>query len=183
MPASPNLPSIDGSRRGEWLDAVYSDTTLITKVMPVPLSRELRPATGMGFTSSSTLPSLVLDMLEALDVADGHRVLEIGTGTGTGYNAALPLPYRDRHDARPGRLPGAPVRSPTALGPRRARRLILEHRRPAVLRTFRHHRHTPRPRDRRRISTRPNRPGIHIEEPVRLALPVVRSYAVAPVTA
>ncbi len=84
---SPPVLCVGGPRRGEWLDAVYSDTTLITKLMPVPLSRSLRPAIGMAYTSSSTHPSLVLDMLEELDVADGHRVLEIGTGTG--YNAAL----------------------------------------------------------------------------------------------
>ena len=32
---SPPVLCIDGSRREEWLDAVYSDTTLITKLMPV----------------------------------------------------------------------------------------------------------------------------------------------------
>ncbi|MGH3942649.1 MAG: methyltransferase domain-containing protein [Pseudonocardiaceae bacterium] len=84
---SPVVLCVNHARRAEWLDAVYTDTTLITKLMPVPLSRELRPATGTIYTSSSTLPSLVLQMLEELDVADGHRVLEIGTGTG--YNAAL----------------------------------------------------------------------------------------------
>jgi len=84
---APCVLCVDPAQRSRWLDAVYSDTTLITKVMPVPLSRVLRPATGTIYTSSSTAPSLVLEMLEELDVAEGHRVLEIGTGTG--YNAAL----------------------------------------------------------------------------------------------
>ncbi|MGI9002674.1 MAG: methyltransferase domain-containing protein [Pseudonocardia sp.] len=81
------LISIDPRRRGEWLDAVYSDQTLLTKVVQMPLSRALRPGSHPVATSSSTLPSLVLTMLEELDVTDGSRVLEIGTGSG--YNAAL----------------------------------------------------------------------------------------------
>ena len=36
--------------------------------------------------SSSSQPSMMARMLTALDVAPGHRVLEIGAGTG--YNAA-----------------------------------------------------------------------------------------------
>lgn len=83
----PSVLCVDPHRREEWLHAVYSDLTLITKIMPVPLSRALRPATGYVYTSSSTLPSLVLSMLERLDITDDSRVLEIGTGTG--YNAAL----------------------------------------------------------------------------------------------
>ena len=48
---TPPVLCIDGPRREEWLDAVYSDTTLITKLMPVPLARPLRPALGMTYTS------------------------------------------------------------------------------------------------------------------------------------
>ncbi|AOS63352.1 methyltransferase domain-containing protein [Actinoalloteichus hymeniacidonis] len=55
---------------------VYSDTTLVTE-----LDADGTPV------SSSTAPGLMALMLAALDVQDGHRVLEIGTGTG--YNAAL----------------------------------------------------------------------------------------------
>ena len=66
---------------------MYSDQTLITKVAQLPHSRALRPGAYPMFTSSSTLPSLVLTMLEALDVTETCRVLEIGTGSG--YNAAL----------------------------------------------------------------------------------------------
>ncbi|HEU0086852.1 MAG TPA: methyltransferase domain-containing protein [Pseudonocardiaceae bacterium] len=65
-----------------WLDQVYSDSTLVVQ-------RRQTPGGGHDSlpTSSSTMPSLMIQMLEALDVHDGHRVLEIGTGTG--YNAAL----------------------------------------------------------------------------------------------
>jgi methyltransferase of ATP-grasp peptide maturase system len=63
-----------------WLDAVYSDEPLVTALAET--------AHGSRATvSSSTKPALMLRMLAALDVHDGHRVLEIGTGTG--YNAAL----------------------------------------------------------------------------------------------
>ncbi|WP_051300620.1 methyltransferase domain-containing protein [Actinomadura rifamycini] len=62
-----------------WLDAVYSDDTLVT---------QRKEHDGFAWsTSSTTRPSLMLRMLELLDVSDGMTVLEIGTGTG--YNAAL----------------------------------------------------------------------------------------------
>jgi len=83
----PPILCVDPVQRDAWLDAVYSNQTLITKVMPVPLSRAFAPATGWMYTSSSTLPLLMLRMLEDLDVHDGDRVLEIGTGSG--YNCAL----------------------------------------------------------------------------------------------
>ncbi|WP_019811771.1 methyltransferase domain-containing protein [Saccharomonospora halophila] len=62
------------------LEAVYSDAPLVTAL----------DKTGDGnhvTVSSSTKPGLMVRMLEALDVRAGHRVLEIGTGTG--YNAGL----------------------------------------------------------------------------------------------
>ncbi len=64
----------------EHLGLVYSTTTLITAVVPN------KYGSLMG-VSSSTKPDLMVRMLEALDIRDGQRVLEIGTGTG--YNAAL----------------------------------------------------------------------------------------------
>jgi len=75
---------VDGevpAQRDAWLDALYQDSTLVTQIAPVPGTDLL------WSTSSSTAPSLMARMLELLDVSDGDRVLEIGTGTG--YNAAV----------------------------------------------------------------------------------------------
>jgi methyltransferase of ATP-grasp peptide maturase system len=67
--------------RAQWLDTVYSNTALVTKLA------QDTDGTPPVFLSSSSTPGLMTRMLEALDVHDGQRVLEIGTGTG--YNAAL----------------------------------------------------------------------------------------------
>lgn len=61
---------------GEGLEAVYSNRALFTDV----------DERGVG-VSSSSMPGLMARMLELLDIRRGHRVLEIGTGTG--YNAAI----------------------------------------------------------------------------------------------
>ncbi len=70
-----------------WPDKVYSDDSLVTQCMAHPSLMTAKNQPLLVSTSSSTMPSLMARMLEALDVRDGHRVLEIGTGTG--YNAAL----------------------------------------------------------------------------------------------
>jgi methyltransferase of ATP-grasp peptide maturase system len=70
---------VDGTEPGQrerWLDLVYRDNPLVT----------LLGERGTWLSSSSQ-PSLMARMLEALDFNGGERVLEIGTGTG--FNAAL----------------------------------------------------------------------------------------------
>ncbi|MCK1822304.1 methyltransferase domain-containing protein [Streptomyces sp. XM83C] len=69
----------DPAARERWVRGAYEDTPLATRIRDGEL------------LSSSSQPSLMALMLAALDVEDGHRVLEIGAGTG--YNAAL-LAYR-----------------------------------------------------------------------------------------
>jgi protein-L-isoaspartate(D-aspartate) O-methyltransferase len=75
------LDGSDPARREQWLDAVYSDTSLVTQRRQVPGTSLFLP------TSSSTMPSLMARMLTLLNVSGDDHVLEIGTGTG--YNAAL----------------------------------------------------------------------------------------------
>jgi protein-L-isoaspartate(D-aspartate) O-methyltransferase len=57
-------------------ELAYHDDAIVTK----------RDATGQPVSSSSQ-PAIMAIMLDQLDLAPGHRVLEIGAGTG--YNAAL----------------------------------------------------------------------------------------------
>lgn len=71
-----------------WLEGIYTDRTLITQLDGRIRPRDVSggPVTGSP-SSSSTLPSLVLRMWDQLGAEAGHRVLEIGTGTG--YSTAL----------------------------------------------------------------------------------------------
>ncbi|MFE2845082.1 methyltransferase domain-containing protein [Streptomyces scopuliridis] len=71
-----------------WLAAVYDDLALTTQVND---GRDVPDGAYRLPTSSSSMPSVMLEMLGLLDVEDGHRVLELGSGTG--YNAAW-LAYR-----------------------------------------------------------------------------------------
>ena len=68
-----------------WLTAAYDDDSITIQVD----DGEPSGPDGIGVlpTSSASMPTVVAEMLAALDVRDGDRVLEIGTGTG--YNAAL----------------------------------------------------------------------------------------------
>ena len=77
----------DPAQRYRWLAAVYSNTTLVTALVDLMLPAEHGGGVWPIAVSSSTVPSLMVQMLEDLDVYDGQRVLEIGTGTG--YHAAL----------------------------------------------------------------------------------------------
>jgi protein-L-isoaspartate O-methyltransferase len=70
-------PADRGTDAERWVDAVYAgpDEATVTQV------------TGGRASSSLSCQAVVADMLDALDLRPGHRVLELGTGMG--WNAAL----------------------------------------------------------------------------------------------
>ncbi|WEO92940.1 DUF6087 family protein [Streptomyces sp. FXJ1.172] len=67
-----------------WLERCYDDESLVTQIADTIAPRDIRGEILRAPTSSRTLPSLVVRMLEELQVQDGHRVLEIGSGYSTG---------------------------------------------------------------------------------------------------
>ncbi|MFF7369406.1 methyltransferase domain-containing protein [Streptomyces tricolor] len=67
-----------------WWAAVYRDAPITTQWDDGAYAG---PGKGKIPSSSNSMPTMVFSMLDALGVEDGHRVLEIGTGTG--WNAGL----------------------------------------------------------------------------------------------
>lgn len=67
-----------------WRELVAANEPVITQVDG---GHPAAGDTGWSPTSSCSKPSIVANMLDALDLHPGHSVLEIGTGTG--WNAAL----------------------------------------------------------------------------------------------
>lgn len=82
----PITPELVGTEA--WLRKVYSDETLITQFDGRDIDwSDPQPISGASPTSSSTLPSLVVQMLDALDADNETTVTEYGTGTG--YSTGL----------------------------------------------------------------------------------------------
>lgn len=71
----------------DWLRLVYTDETWVTQIAGVLAEDATDPVLISRPTSSSTLPGLVVRMLDAAEIGEGEKILEIGTGTG--YSTAL----------------------------------------------------------------------------------------------
>ncbi|MCZ7414331.1 methyltransferase domain-containing protein [Streptomyces sp. WMMC897] len=79
----------DGSLDEErWLHAAYADTSVITRTGALHADQGMDGDRASGRpTSSATLPSLTVRMLQHARIQDGHDLLDIGTGSG--YGTAL----------------------------------------------------------------------------------------------
>src|SRR4030095_3683127 len=68
-----------------WLAEVNGNTAIVTQVDDA--TDKYGVGRGIFASSSSSQPSVMMEMLDMLGVGEGMDILEIGTGTG--YNAAL----------------------------------------------------------------------------------------------
>ncbi|MFE3599240.1 methyltransferase domain-containing protein, partial [Streptomyces sp. NPDC059142] len=84
METGRSRPLCRSTDAGGWERAAYDDVPLVVQWDD---GRHTGVEPGRVGTSSATMPSVVAAMLGDLAVADGMRVLEIGTGTG--WNAGL----------------------------------------------------------------------------------------------
>lgn len=80
----------------QWLAAIYADNAIVTQVdeSTAPVQEEPPAYQEVGSrarreaaTSSSSAPTVLARLFELADLANGQRVLEVGTGTG--WNTAL----------------------------------------------------------------------------------------------
>ncbi|HET6354839.1 50S ribosomal protein L11 methyltransferase [Streptomyces sp.] len=72
----------------QWFEKAYRDTSLLTRVGPLHADDAHRGEQPVGMpTSSATLPSLLVRMFQHGQIADGHELLDVGTGSG--YGTAL----------------------------------------------------------------------------------------------
>jgi protein-L-isoaspartate O-methyltransferase len=71
-----------------WLDAAYSDVSLVTRVGTLHADHATSADRPTGLpTSSSTMPGLIVQLARYLYLDAGHDVLDVGTGSG--YGCAL----------------------------------------------------------------------------------------------
>jgi protein-L-isoaspartate(D-aspartate) O-methyltransferase len=85
-----DYPLRRSERPDTWLELVYRDEPVVTQINDG--ATPTRPDSSGGvrdavYTSSSSMPTVVAEMLTALRVEPGMKVLEVGTGTG--WNTAL----------------------------------------------------------------------------------------------
>lgn len=82
-PASaPRVDGTVGRSDPQYLESVYTDQALMTQTKPVQGQPD-----SFVWSSSSSMPSVMADMIEELEIEPGMTVFE--SGTGTGYNAAI----------------------------------------------------------------------------------------------
>ncbi|MFB7496807.1 methyltransferase domain-containing protein [Streptomyces sp. NPDC056161] len=84
MTTGRSVPVHRGDDPEAWERAAYADAPIVTQWDD---GRHIGTEPGTVATSSASMPYVVASMLRDLDVSDGMRVLEVGTGTG--WNAAL----------------------------------------------------------------------------------------------